>query len=312
MLQTCASNWKTLSTAGPIRHSLAMMARRCSQQSPAVKVQQLTANTTAIAVSGAAISPDGTYLAYADPTGLYLQVIETGETSPVVLSEDLRFSELAWLPDGTRLIGAGWATLGSTVALYSISILGGAPRKLRDGWRPGVSPDGKRIAFRDAAWPVQAIWTMGVDGQDPRQFVVGEEGEMFFQVCWSPDGRRLAYGHMSPDGTTAITSVDTDGLRRTTLVSDPDLFQHWRGILPCSWLPDGRLLFGKRDHPPNQFSSKLWAVSVRPPDRCGFSAPRDRWVGRIQYPGYSNHARRRASDGVGRAQPTECLRGAAQ
>ena len=76
---------------------------------PAVKVRQITANTTAIAVSGAAISPDGTYLAYADPTGLYLHVIETGETSAVVLSEDLRFAELTWLPDGTRLIGAGWA-----------------------------------------------------------------------------------------------------------------------------------------------------------------------------------------------------------
>ena len=245
------------------------------------RVQQLTANPTQIAVSGAAVSPDGTYLAYTDPTGLYLRVIETGETSTVRLSEDLRFAELSWLPDGTRVIATGWSTLTDSVALYSVSILGGTPRKLRDGWRAAVSPDGSRVAFLSADWPAQIIWIMGADGQNPRKLVVAEEGEQFWQVAWSPDGRHVAYGHSTADGAWAIKSVCTDGERQTTLVSDPSLMQHWRGILPFVWLPDGRLLFSRRDQPPNQFSSRLWAVAADPQSGAASGSPREivGWAG---------------------------------
>ena len=236
-------------------------------------VQQLTANPTEIAVSGAAISPDGTYLAYADPTGLYLRVIETGETSAVRVSDDLRFAELSWLPDGTRLIATGWSTLTDVVALYSISLLGGTPRKLRDGWRAAVSPDGSRVAFLSTDWPMRVIWIMGADGQNPRKLAVAEEGEMFWQVAWSPDGRRVAYGHSTADGAWTISSVGAEGGERTTLVSDVALFQHWRGNLPFAWLPDGRLLFGRRDEPPNQFTSRLWAVSTDPRSGVGVGTP---------------------------------------
>jgi len=47
--------------------------------------RKLTANSPENSVSGAAISPDGRYLAYADITGVYLKLIRTGETHSVPL-----------------------------------------------------------------------------------------------------------------------------------------------------------------------------------------------------------------------------------
>jgi serine/threonine protein kinase len=42
--------------------------------------RQLTANPVETPVAGAAISPDGRHLAYSDPTGVYLKLLDTGET----------------------------------------------------------------------------------------------------------------------------------------------------------------------------------------------------------------------------------------
>ena len=47
--------------------------------------KQLTANPAETPVYSAAISPDGEHLAYSDPTGFYVRVLQTGETDPLRL-----------------------------------------------------------------------------------------------------------------------------------------------------------------------------------------------------------------------------------
>ena len=47
--------------------------------------RQVTANPGEDPVLGAAISPDGQYLAYADLTGVHLKLIATGETRSLPL-----------------------------------------------------------------------------------------------------------------------------------------------------------------------------------------------------------------------------------
>jgi hypothetical protein len=48
--------------------------------SAGLKERQLTHNTSENRLVGADLSPDGRYLAYSDPGGLHLLVIDTGET----------------------------------------------------------------------------------------------------------------------------------------------------------------------------------------------------------------------------------------
>lgn len=252
----------TIGVALTIVASVALLGQRESDARPTLVQRQLTANPIEVAVTGAAISPDGKYVAYTDPTGLYLRVIDTGETSAVKMSEPLRFAELTWLPDGTRLIASGWSDLTESVGLYSISIFGGTPKKLRDGWRPVVSPDGKRVAFLDADRPVRDIWIMGPEGENAVRVVTAQEGEQFWQVAWAPGGDRLAYGKSAPGGRYTIEAIAIDARQKSVVLQDSQLFQNWRGVLPFVWLPDDRIVYARRELPPNQFSSNLWAIAV--------------------------------------------------
>src|SRR5882762_1052744 len=61
--------------------------RHQSAQVPSVQIKQrrLTANPEENPVLGAAISPDGKYLAFSDKTGFYLRQIDNGETHPLNL-----------------------------------------------------------------------------------------------------------------------------------------------------------------------------------------------------------------------------------
>jgi serine/threonine protein kinase len=60
------------------RRSTATVVRTAS-------LRQLTANPAEAPVYTAAISPDGKHLAYSDPTGFYIRLLETGETNPLKL-----------------------------------------------------------------------------------------------------------------------------------------------------------------------------------------------------------------------------------
>src|SRR5262249_36698491 len=113
-----------------------------------VKQRRLTASSEENPVLGAAISPDGKYLAFADKTGFFLRQIDSGETHSLSLPSGFAAIPAAWYPDGTHIV-ATWVE-GPTAppSLWQVSILGGAPRKLIDnGQLPAISPNGSQIAF---------------------------------------------------------------------------------------------------------------------------------------------------------------------
>jgi hypothetical protein len=40
------------------------------------------------------------------------------------------------------------------------------------------------------------------------------------------------------------------------------LFQWWRGVVPFAGLADGRFVVARRESPPNELSSNLWAIDI--------------------------------------------------
>ena len=108
--------------------------------------QRVTSNSPEAPVEHAVVSPDGKYLAYSDPTGLYLRVIASGETRRWEVPKDFNAVPASWFPDGTHLLVARFD--GPTPSIWKLSLFGAAPRKLIDKAGPAsVSPDGTRIAF---------------------------------------------------------------------------------------------------------------------------------------------------------------------
>ena len=169
-------------------------AARSGSSQVSMALRRLTTNASENGVISSAISPDGKYLAYSDKTGVYLRLLSTGESHPLLPRvSDVTF--LGWFPDSLQLL-ASWSTPPAKRRLWAVSILGGSPRQLSDeGWSGSVSPDGSQIVFLKGAGFAetgQEIWLMRANGADQRKLMSFPEGGLASPV-WSPDGRWIAY-----------------------------------------------------------------------------------------------------------------------
>jgi Tol biopolymer transport system component len=117
--------------------------------------RQLTANAAGHGVKGAALSPDGKYIAYSDDIGLHIKLVETGEMRTLPLPAELASTHATWLPaawfpDGTRLL-TNLEVAGKPPSTWIFSLVGDAPRKFRDdGFAHSISLDGSTIVFTAA------------------------------------------------------------------------------------------------------------------------------------------------------------------
>jgi eukaryotic-like serine/threonine-protein kinase len=224
-----------------------------------LKQRQLTTNSSESPVSTAAISPDGKYLVYVDESGINLRVIDTAEVHALPTPQGSRVTSLSWFPEGTRLLAIGKGGQSSGASLWSISILGGAPRKLRDDVAAAAaSPDGSRIAFVTAlaetsfATMGKEIWLMGANGEEARKIIAAPEAESFIAAWLFPTGQRLGYTsiHFSP-WNISVGSVDLKTGQNTVMLSDPN-------ITGGSGLPDGRVIFSRGKDAFNPSDANLW------------------------------------------------------
>jgi hypothetical protein len=250
-------------------------------------------------VRAAAISPDGKYLAYADPTGLYLRQISSGETRHWALPKGFVAWPYSWFPDSTHLLVRRIATQPQDLrlslwetSLYELSMLGGEPQEMMKNAVAGyVSPDGSRIAYLPLPnvtkmWTptTSEMWMMDSDGANPRRVVsVGDEKKYgiypnwIYTVAWSPTGQHLAYienhsvyGPAPVQPTRSLRIIGPNGEGATVVLDDPRIGEAlW-------WAPDGRILFSYRE---------------------------DLAIGRDNYGVYSIHVDERTGKATGPPQP---------
>jgi Tol biopolymer transport system component len=222
--------------------------------------RSVTANPPENPVYAAAISPDGRYLAYADVTGAFVRLLETGETHSLSLPQGFcyRCVSLSWFPDGTTLAAVGPGESGETTGIWAVSILGGAPRRLRDdAGRASVSPDGAHIAFISGRAQSE-IWVMGANGENPKKLLQGAPGNRLLQLQWSPNGERIAYLKSHSGNERSETSVETlplTGGVSTTFLAAP-------ALRSFCWSPDDRIIYSMLELPPNDKDMNLWALRV--------------------------------------------------
>jgi serine/threonine protein kinase/Tol biopolymer transport system component len=209
--------------------------------------RQLTRNTSERPGLSDAISSDGRYVANATSGGLYVTSIDTGEEHEVPLPAELKTNLLAvsWFPDNEKLL----LTVGTYTAyeMWSASILGGAPRKVRADCREGVvSPDDSQIVA--SCNHHREMWLMGPTGENAQK-LMGNGTDKYLSFAWSPSGHRLAFAKVrygSPDGASgdagAIETVSLGGQQPTVVFSDPALAAPLAGGWMV-WLRDNRVIF---------------------------------------------------------------------
>lgn len=227
-----------------------------------VSQRRLTANPHDAPLTSGVISPDGKYLAYSDPTGLYLRHVDSGETISVPLPKDLDAMPESWFPDSVHLVVSHFDDLeNKPPSLWKISVVGGTPRKLADrGLSARVSPDGSKIAFLAGKWDDEEIWLIETEKNIATKIVDGGE-DHFGPPAWAPDGKRFACVRMldrfSLHGPgTRIDVFDATTGRSKTILSDSRLGT------PIAWPESGRLIYALQEAPPNEENFNLWSVHL--------------------------------------------------
>jgi dipeptidyl aminopeptidase/acylaminoacyl peptidase len=195
------------------------------------------------------LDPRQRFLAYTQEAAgarqLWLAPLRGGPTVQLTAS-DKSISDPQWAPDGRRLAfirdGAVWIidTDGSRQVQVTAHPAGNSD--------PRWSPDGRRLAFLSRrrgwsqAWLIDApIPHRGRPASHPKPVEpvpLTPPGEDVEDICWAPDGRRLAFTTLrESDGWRSAVSVLELATGAQTRI-DP------LGAWECgpAWLPDGGLL----------------------------------------------------------------------
>jgi DNA-binding winged helix-turn-helix (wHTH) protein/Tol biopolymer transport system component len=277
-------------TAVPLRYALAVSfvvvvvvaatgifiyKRLPARSSASQKLRQLTLNSVENPVSSAAISPDGKYLAYADVNGMHLQLVDTGEArtvpQPESLENDVQWEirSDAWFPDSVAFVvnahpvgesEVAWSS--QTSSIWMVSVLGGAPRKLRDhamAW--SVFPDGPSISFaaNTGKRGEREAWLMSRTGQQARKLFDSDANSSIAGLQWAQLGQRAIYFRPDDLGNTFV-SRELNGGPITTLLPSSQL----KNLNDASWLPDGRFVYSLREAQAIGDTCNFWTVRLDP------------------------------------------------
>src|SRR3989475_8816849 len=141
------------------------------QSKPAFQSAKFTRLTTSGKASDAAISPDGKWVAHvksdAGQQSLWLRQVATTSDTQIVPPSWQNYYGITFSKDGDYLYYVlGEPSHPATRALYQVSALGGASRKLiENGASPvTLSPDGMRLAFVRGSATQTALVVANADG----------------------------------------------------------------------------------------------------------------------------------------------------
>jgi eukaryotic-like serine/threonine-protein kinase len=217
---------------------------------------------------GAAISPDGKWLAYlSDEHGMpaiWVRQLGTGSTAQVMAPSNGNFKGLTFSPDGNYLYFVKGEPGTGLSKLYQVPSLGGTPRELIvDVDSPvSFSPDGKQIVFvrQSSTAGASSLLTANADGSAEHALRVLHQPAAFSTEgpAWSPDGQRIAITKSISAGFQeyALETVAVDTGTETRLGS-----HDWGYTRRVAWMPDGSAVIFGSPVAKQLLNSQLWAVS---------------------------------------------------
>lgn len=140
-----------------------------------------------------------------------------------------------WGPAGDLII---WSSRRSgSFQLFLMGADGSDQRQITDFgslFAPHSSPDGRRVAFTNAAGDFQHVWVMDLDSGETQTLTAGPSNNV--DPVWSPDGAYIAFAS-DRSGVVKHYVMDADGANVRLL---PDNVAEHGGR--SSWSPDGRWL----------------------------------------------------------------------
>ncbi len=239
----------------------------------AFQSMQITAATSTGDTTGAALSPDGRYLAYTRRNnGLWLRLLATGSDVQLLAPQSARYVRNPSVsPDGNYVFYAQSNEQHSEMTLYRVPVLGGTAREVAADVdsQIGFSPDGKRIAFvrSDPREQSERLILVNADGSGDEttlatRFKKDKHGfatSSNLGPAWSPDGRRLVVPGSDDREKLRyeLVQIELDGGRQTPIGATP-----WIDLRGLCWMPDGSALVVVGVLQGLTFQGQLWRVPV--------------------------------------------------
>lgn len=235
---------------------------------PLVPFQQMEIKRVAASgkARGAAISPDGRYIAYVqDEGGLQSIHLTQVDTSSSVMIRPPTNAVYAWpifSPDGKGLY---YTARGKDVpeGLYRSAVLGGVQQKVLTNYDSPVafSPDGRRVAFVRfyTGGETAIVVAEAQDGGGEQKLAVRRLPEKFSVngPSWSPDGKLIAI--CANYGNTARAKLF--GIRVADGHSEPLSEDEWYNPDRVMWLGDGSGLALIAAHKGEGDRRQIWHIS---------------------------------------------------
>lgn len=232
-----------------------------------LKLSRLTNNGK---VSGAAIAPDGKYVAYVlsdnEGNSLWVQQVGTASNVRVLLPIKSEFWGVMFSPDGGYIYYNLFAGDKADVDLFRVPSLGGMAQRIPNISAPSftLSPDGERIAHTNSHSVSRKTYVQvsDADGSNEREVAARQQPSNFEiqgpVISWSPDGDTLAcvVNNYAPDAHySSIIGVGVnDGAQRS--LSN----ERWYNVYSLQWLKDGSGLFIVASDKPS-LPRQVWFLS---------------------------------------------------
>lgn len=167
-----------------------------------------------------AVSPDGKRLAFDSwinrqqgASNIYVMKIDGSppeEICPGMMP--------SWSKNGTKLaLSRSAPVFGS----WLVDVSGESEVQIGTGWGAQFSPDGTKLAFAEGT----SLRIHDFESEATRTILDGPEygyGQLFWNMAWSPDGKRICFKGAKTGGTQHVATVNTTG-------DQPELRVHHRG-----------------------------------------------------------------------------------
>jgi len=241
------------------------------QSRPVVSFQaaKLTLITTHGRAVGAAISPDGKYIAYAmeedGKQSLWLRQTHIPASAPIGTLTAAQYSDITFSRDGAFLYYCVRDETDPALSgLYQMTLPDHNPKRLIAGpvLNIALSPDGARLAFVRRDSQTNAPLTLALantDGSNEQVLATRKLPDVFGPLAWAPDGEEIACVSARFNanlGTATLVAISVKG-RAEKQLSD----HQWSGVTSVAWLPDGSGMIVSALDRAVTANSQLWQIS---------------------------------------------------
>ena len=145
-----------------------------------------------------------------------------GQDAIQLTDESTQEFDAVWSPEGDRIV---YTVISSaSAATWTMNVDGSGRTLLIEGrGTPSYSPDGSLIVLGGL------VIVDATTGEMVRTLSLGEEGDIFAEPTWSPDGHWIAYRRGQFGAGAEIYLVSADGTEQRQVTDDHtlDAFPDW-------------------------------------------------------------------------------------